>query len=163
MSNEHMLAPRKLQVEPQPSAEELPLKVAFATSNRRQVEQHFGSAQGMLIYGVDQAEWHILAAIEYNETAQPTHDRLPARIHDLAGCAAVFCNACGASAIRQLLDHGIHPVKVNEGAEIHTLLAELQQELQGKPMGWLARSLKQMKHPPSDDASRLQALMDEEW
>lgn len=154
---------RKLHVEPKPQEGEFPLKVAFATGNRRQVEQHFGSARGMLIYGVDNSEWRILEAIEYAEGEQKAHDRLPARINDLAGCAAVFCNACGASAIRQLLERGIHPVKVGEGADIHTLLQELQQELQGKPMGWLARSLKQVTRAPTNEADRLQALMDEEW
>lgn len=158
-----MTTERKLHIEPQPQDGELPLKVAFATANRRQVEQHFGSARGILIYGVDSREWRILAAIEYAGAEPKAHDRLPARINDLAGCAAVFCNACGASAIRQLLERGIHPVKVDEGADIHTLLLELQQELQGKPMGWLARSLKQVKRAPNNEAERLQALMDEEW
>lgn len=158
-----MTTERKLHIEPQPQAGEFAIKVAFATANRRQVEQHFGSARGMLIYGVDKTEWRILAAIEYAEGEQRAHDRLPARIADLAECAAVFCNACGASAIRQLLDRGIHPVKVAEGADIHTLLQQLQQELQGKPMGWLARSLKHIERAPSNEAERLQALMDEEW
>ncbi|QSX34167.1 hypothetical protein JYB87_02660 [Shewanella avicenniae] len=163
MSTFHGYSERKLHIEPQPREGEFPLKVAFATGNRRQVEQHFGSARGMLIYGVDKNEWRILEAIEYAEGEQRAHDRLPARINDLAGCAAVFCNACGASAIRQLLERGIHPVKVAEGVEIHSLLQELQQELQGKPMGWLARSLKQVQRAPRGEAERLQALMDEEW
>ncbi|MDF0535862.1 NifB/NifX family molybdenum-iron cluster-binding protein [Shewanella sp. A32] len=154
---------RKLYVEPLPDAE-FQLKVAFATLDRRHVDQHFGSARSVLIYGIGREQWAILEAIEYPEDDSRTHDRLPARIRDLSHCSAIFCNACGASAIRQLLDKGIHPVKVMEGSEIHQLLDDIRQELNGTPMGWLARSLKQLDEQPQEHCSdRLQALMDEEW
>ncbi|MCL1074741.1 NifB/NifX family molybdenum-iron cluster-binding protein [Shewanella dokdonensis] len=154
---------RKLHVEPLPDAK-FQIKVAFATLDRRHVDQHFGSARSVLVYGVGHEQWSILEAIEYPQDDSRTHDRLPARIRDLSHCAAIFCNACGASAIRQLLDQGIHPVKVAEGCDIHQLLEDIRQELNGTPMGWLARSLKQLEAPPQQDGrERLQALMDEEW
>lgn len=136
------ISERKLHVEPRPEEEAFTLKVAFATHDRKNVDQHFGSCKSMLVYGVNVQEWHLLEAIEYAELPADTHNKLPARISDLTGCAAVFCNACGASAIRQLLEKNIHPVKVTEGREIHELLVTIQDELAGEPGGWLARAIK---------------------
>ncbi|SHO56811.1 NifB/NifX family molybdenum-iron cluster-binding protein [Vibrio quintilis] len=160
------ISERKLHVEPRPEEEAFTLKVAFATHDRKNVDQHFGSCKSMLVYGVNVQEWHLLEAIEYAELPADTHNKLPARISDLTGCAAVFCNACGASAIRQLLEKNIHPVKVTEGREIHELLVTIQDELAGEPGGWLARAIKrkeQEDEPEGKKAQRLSQLIDEEW
>ncbi|MEF1292090.1 NifB/NifX family molybdenum-iron cluster-binding protein [Vibrio sp. M260118] len=154
---------RKLHVEPPSDGYELAIKVAFATSDRHLVDQHFGSAEGMLIYGVAKQEWHLLEAIEYSESDGQTHQRLPNRINDLKGCAAVYCIACGASAIRQLLGEDINPVRVEPGYDIHLLLQKLQIELRTQPAGWLARALKRSQSGEGKQQNRLQNLMDEEW
>jgi nitrogen fixation protein NifX len=157
---------RKLHVEPSPGEAEFSLKVAFTTLDRHHVDQHFGTAKCVLVYGVNKEHWSLLEAIEYPSINEGTHEKLPARIADLDGCAAIYCNACGASAIRQLLGKEINPVKVSEGANIHTLLSEIQDELQGTPTGWLSRALKTEERKKQDNASvqgRLSKLMDEEW
>lgn len=157
---------RKLHIEPSPDEAGFSLKIAFTTLDRQHVDQHFGTAKCLLIYGIDRAHWSLLEAIEYPVSDDKTHEKLPARIADLKGCAAVYCNACGVSAIRQLLGENINPVKVSEGANIHILLAEMQEELKGTPTGWLGRALKQEERRKQSQASeqdRLSKLMDEEW
>ncbi len=154
---------RRLYLPPEPTQENLRLKVAFATSDRQTVDQHFGSAEGVLIFGIYSTEWHLLEAIEYN-TSGPRHDKLPSRIEDLAGCSAIFCNACGASAIRQLLEQDIQPVKVHARCDIHMLLAEVMSEVGSTQSGWLSRALKKSKQPDSSDIEkRLTQLIDEDW
>jgi len=155
---------RRLQIEPGPNECDFKIKVAFATQNRQSVDQHFGSSLGMLIYGIAEQEWHLLEAIEYS-VSDRVHDKLPSRINDLSECSAVFCNACGAAAIRQLIEQNIQPIKVHEGYSIHQLLSEVQQELQQGPSGWLARAMKQREEPETPESSqeRLSQLMDEEW
>lgn len=157
---------RKLHVEPAPDEAQFDIKVAFVTQDRQRVDQHFGTAKGVLIYGVSEQSWSLLEAIEYPIVSEQTHAKLPGRITDLKGCAAVYCNACGAAAIRQLLADEINPVRVSEGSDIHQLISELQLELRGTPMGWLGRALKQAKRECSNSGSqadRLNALMDEDW
>ncbi|WP_394153676.1 NifB/NifX family molybdenum-iron cluster-binding protein [Vibrio maritimus] len=156
---------RKLHVEPRPDFTELLVNVAFATSDRHKVDQHFGSAKGMLIFGIGKTEWHLLEAIEYPDPKGDTHQKLPNRIRDLHGCAAVYCVACGASAIRQLLGEDINPVKVDSGQDIHCLLSQIQAQLQARPSGWLFRSIAKHKSSKSSDSeqNRLEDLMDEEW
>ncbi len=77
----------------------------------------------------------------------------------------MFCNACGAAAIRQLIEKNIQPIKVHEGYDIHQLLSELQQELKEGPSGWLARAMKQRDEStaPENNQERLSQLMDEDW
>lgn len=159
---------RKLHVEPRPDEEQFSLKIAFATKDRVHVDQHFGTAKCVLIYGVGTQSWSLLEAIEYPDIDGKRHDKLPCRIRDLAemSCAAIFCNACGVSAIRQLLGSDINPVKVQEGADIHRLIAELQTELSGKPTGWVGRAVKaaeQETKSEKSDERRLAQLMDEDW
>lgn len=155
---------RRLHVEPSPDASSFKVKVAFATHDRQTVDQHFGSSLGMLIYGISEQDWHLIEAIEYS-VSDRVHDKLPSRINDLAECSAVFCNACGAAAIRQLIEQNIQPIKVREGYDIHQLLSEMQQELQQGPSGWLARAMKQREDVQTAENSqqRLSQLMDEEW
>ncbi|MEI8633972.1 NifB/NifX family molybdenum-iron cluster-binding protein [Vibrio sp. PP-XX7] len=88
---------RKLHVAPDPDEQDFCLKVGFMTLDRQHVDQHFGSAKTVLIYGVNRSGWHVLEAIEYPGQSDAPHHRLPTRIQDLQACAAVFCNACGAS------------------------------------------------------------------
>lgn len=157
---------RKLHVEPLPNANQYSLKVAFATRDRHHIDQHFGTAKCVLIYGVSKQQWSLVEAIEYPNVDENTHNKLPARINDLESCAAIYCNACGAAAIRQLLAHDIHPVKVHEGTSIHAQVTDIQTELNGKPMGWLARALKQAERKKESTVAiedRLDRLMDEEW
>jgi nitrogen fixation protein NifX len=160
------ISERKLHIEPAPESSQFRHKVAFATIDRQHVDQHFGSAKCMLIYGVNESSWMLLEAVEYADHPGSTHDKLPTRISDLKACSAVFCNACGASAIRQLIEQGIHPVKVREGSLIHQLLADIVNELKGEAVGWLARANKLTRKSvqQSDDAQgRLAQLMDEDW
>ncbi len=160
------ISERKFHIEPMPQASDFNLKVGFTTLGRQQVDQHFGSSKCVLIYGVNEKEWHLLEAVEYAENAQTAHDKLPTRIGDLTQCAAIFCNACGPSAIRQLLEKGIHPVKVPEGTGIHELLSGIQEELQTEPTGWLARALKvsgELQQDKTEKTQRLSQLMDEDW
>jgi len=121
---------------------ETALKVAFATSDGKSVNQHFGSAQGFAIYAVTMEQVTLLEVIEFEKHVQDgNEDKLGAKLVMLEGCAAVYSQAIGASAIRQLLARNIQPVKVTEGAEIADSLAALQEELKAGPSSWLAKAI----------------------
>lgn len=137
------------------------LKVAFATSDRKTVNQHFGSARSFAIYGVDMDEARLLTVTEFGDLAQDgNEDKLAVKLEMLAECIAVYCRACGASAVRQLLALGVQPVKVSEGAQISELIAALQQELKEGPPNWLAKALRRNQ---VDDSGRFDAMESEGW
>ena len=138
---------------------ETALKIAFCTDDMKLVNQHFGSAKTFALYSVDVERSELLEAAEFgkldqdgnedkfagSEFGQPkagpargelqggNEHKLATKIALLEGCAAVYCEAIGASAIRQLQAAGIQPVKVNRGSQITDLLEDFQAELRSGP------------------------------
>lgn len=93
---------RKLQVVDDSDDSTL-LKVAFATSDRVTVDQHFGSSESFVLYGVDMDQSRLLNVVEFGALSQDgNEDKLSAKLELLEGCIAVYCRACGASALRAL-------------------------------------------------------------
>lgn len=138
------------------------LKVAFATADGQIVDQHFGSAKSFAIYGVNQDTGKLLSIAQFGELVQDgNEDKLAHKFKLLDGCIAVYCRACGASALRQLLALGIQPVKVNEDAKITDLVSDLQQELRNGPSNWLAKAMR--KSTLTDDKSKFDAMASEGW
>ena len=121
---------------------ETALKIAFCTDDMKLVNQHFGSAKTFAIYAVDVERSELLEAAEFGKLDQDgNEDKLATKIALLEGCAAVYCEAIGASAIRQLQAAGIQPVKVNRGSQITDLLEDFQAELRTGPSAWVAKAL----------------------
>ena len=118
------------------------VKIAFATSDRRAVNQHFGAAESFAIYEVGESEARLIEVAEFIETAMDGHEgKLAAKVELLGDCAAVYCNAVGASAIQQLLAKSIQPMRVDEGSLIDELLSGLQRSMSNEPPLWLAKHL----------------------
>jgi nitrogen fixation protein NifX len=137
------------------------LKVAFATTDMQTVNQHFGSAKSFAMYMVNPEGASLLEAAQFGKLDQDgDEDKLVAKIAMLDGCAAVYCQAIGSSAIRQLVTRGVQPVKVAEGAEITGLIEALQNEMRQGPSTWLAKAIAKHKGP---NMSRFDAMEDEGW
>lgn len=140
---------------------ETAIKVAFATSDMENVDQHFGSAKSFAIYAVDLEQAQLLEAAQFGELAQDgNEDKLAAKIALIGDCAAVYCQAIGASAIKQLLAHGIQPVKVQDDSKIKALIGVLQAELQTGPSAWVAKALGKHKSP---DPGRFEQMEVDGW
>jgi nitrogen fixation protein NifX len=140
---------------------ETALKIAFATTDMNTVNQHFGSAKSFAIYAVDRDHAQLLEAAQFGELSQDgNEDKLSVKIELLDGCAAVYCQAIGGSAINQLIAKNIQPVKVHEGSKIKDLIADLQTEIKAGPSSWLAKAINQYKSP---DPERFNKMADEGW
>ncbi len=132
------------------------VKIAFATSDRRAVNQHFGAAEAFAVYELGENEARLVEVAEFIETAMDGHEgKLAAKVELLGDCAAVYCNAVGASAIQQLLAKSIQPMRVEEGVLIDELLLGLQKNLANDPPVWMAKHLKKQAGGGFD--------ADEEW
>ncbi|GAA5214934.1 NifB/NifX family molybdenum-iron cluster-binding protein [Corallincola platygyrae] len=140
------------------------VKIAFATGDREHVDQHFGSARSFLIYALDEDLHHLVEVVEFKPTAGGHDDgKLQPKFKALEGCAAVHFIACGPPAIRQLLNMGVQPVKVEEGSDIHGLLDAARTELNEVPDSWLAKTLAKKRSDKADELARLVNMLDEEW
>ena len=137
------------------------LKIAFATTDMETVNQHFGSAKSFALYAVDQEEAHFLEAAQFGELNQDgNEDKLSVKLDLLDGCAAVYCQAVGGSAINQLIARNIQPVKVHENSKIKALIVDLQTEMKAGPSSWLAKAINQHKGP---DPERFNKMAEEGW
>lgn len=152
---------RQLRVLDDDDSDSTLLKVAFATSDGKVVDQHFGSAQGFAIYGVNPERVQLLTLSEFGPLEQDgNEDKLVSKLALLQGCIAVYSRACGASALRQLLAIEVQPVKVPEDALIEELLAALQAELREGPSSWLAKAIQRHR---GVDPSRFDSMEAEGW
>jgi nitrogen fixation protein NifX len=156
-----MTLERRMRVVSPDDDELVGLKVAFATTNMRTVNQHFGSAQSFAMFHVDPERAVLLEVAEFGKLAQDgNEDKLAAKLDMLTGCAAVYCLAAGSSAVQQLLARGIQPVKVAEDAEINDLLESLQDEMRQGPSSWVAKAISKVKGP---DMNRFDDMEAEGW
>ncbi len=137
------------------------VRVAFASTDMKQVNQHFGAAEAFAIYAVDMERTELLEVVQFGELAMDgNEDKLAAKIASLNDCIAVYSQAVGASAVGQLKSKGIQPVKVSPGALISDLLESLQEQLREGPSAWLARAIEEQKPV---DPNRFQAMEAEGW
>ncbi len=148
---------RHLRLVESTKAHAMKVKIAFATSDRREVNQHFGAAEAFAVYELSESETRLIEVAEFIETAMDGHEgKLAAKVDLLGDCAAVYCNAVGASAIQQLLAKGIQPMRVDEGTLIDELLCGLLKSMANEPPVWLAKHLKKQ-------SSAASFAEDEEW
>ncbi len=137
------------------------VKVAFASADRKHVDQHFGAAEGFVIYRVDAAGSELLEVAQFGRLDMDgNEDKLAAKIEALGDCVAVYCQAIGASAIGQLKPRGIQPIKVTPDTPIDGLLGGLRRELAEGPSPWLARAME--RHAPQR-ADRFDLMEAEGW
>ena len=140
---------------------ETAIKVAFATTDMLHVNQHFGSARSFAIYAVDPEQAELLEAAQFGELAQDgNEDKLAYKIQLLDGCAAVYCQAVGASAIKQIVAQGIQPIKVHEGCLINNLITDLQNEMKAGPSSWLAKAIRQKQ---GSDPLKFDQMEEDGW
>ena len=141
--------------------QETALRLAFASTDMKHVDQHFGSAESFVIYAVDMEEARLLEVIQFGRLSQDgNEDKLVDKIKALEGCIAVYSQAVGSSAVAKLKAQGIQPVKVAAGAEISDMLESVQEELRSGPATWLARAIESQK--PADP-NRFAAMEQEGW
>ena len=134
------------------------LKVAFASSNRKQVNQHFGSANMFLVYEITKDSSQLLENLQFADEAQDGNEsKLIAKLDALQSCQMVYCNAIGQSAVAQLMKRGIQPMRIDEQLEISNLIKSLQKQLSDPTDPLISRLTKQQ------NAGRFEQLAAESW
>jgi len=126
----------------------LTLRVAFASSDRLRVNQHFGAAEGFFVYDVTTEKTNLSAVGEFPAAVMDgNEDKLATKIEFLSGCAAVFVMAVGGSAIKQLLAAGVQPVRIAEIDRVGDLLAEIQTGMRDGGVPWIDKALAASRRP----------------
>lgn len=138
------------------------IKVAFASTDRTRVNQHFGAAEGFAVYEVTPDKATLVGVAEFAEEAMDgNEDKLTAKVDFLAGCAAVYVMAIGASAIKKLMAAGVQPIRINEVDAIDDLLAEISKAMTEGGVAWIDRAL--ALQAKAKDEDRFASMEEEGW
>jgi nitrogen fixation protein NifX len=138
------------------------LRIAFASTDRMRVNQHFGAAEGFAIYEVTPDKATLVGVGEFAEEAMDgNEDKLAAKVDFLAGCAAVYVMAIGASAIKKLVAKGIQPIRVGEVDAVDDLLVEISRAMNEGGVAWIDRAVAAQARAGAED--RFAAMEDEGW
>jgi nitrogen fixation protein NifX len=120
------------------------MKVAFASTDKVHVDEHFGQAEEFYIWeiGPEQAAFSGVVQVQ-SEADAPGHsdDKIEARSAALADCALVYVGEIGGPAAARLVAKKIHPIKSKEREPITVVVEKLQQVLQGNPPPWLRKAM----------------------
>jgi nitrogen fixation protein NifX len=138
------------------------LKVAFASTDRTRVNQHFGAAEGFVVYEVTPEKAILVGVAEFAEEAMDgNEDKLGAKVDFLEGCAAVYVMAIGASAIKKLMAKGIQPIRVDEVDAIDDLLFDIAKAITEGGVAWVDRAIAAQTKAKSED--RFASMEEEGW
>ncbi|HJV93267.1 MAG TPA: NifB/NifX family molybdenum-iron cluster-binding protein [Azonexus sp.] len=138
------------------------IKVAFASTDRLRVNQHFGAAEGFAIYEVTPDKATLVGVGEFaEESMDGNEDKLIAKVDFLEGCAAVYVMAIGASAIKKLMAKGIQPIRINEVDAVDDLLAEISKAMTEGGVAWIDRAIAAQTKAKAED--RFANMEEEGW
>lgn len=128
----------------------LSMKVAFASTDKVHIDEHFGQAEEFYIWeiGPDAAAFTGVIQVQA-EADMPGHsdDKIEARGAALADCALVYVAEIGGPAAARLVQKRIHPLKSKDREPITEVVAKLQDVLKGNPPPWLRKAMLKSERP----------------
>lgn len=123
------------------------------------MDQHFGAAEGFVLYTIDSERARLAGVMEFSPHAMDGNEnKLNDKIQALSGCAAMYCLAVGGSAVRQLLAAGIQPMKLDAPQPIDELLQALSEAIRDGGVLWIDKRL----HHDADP-ERFERMAEEGW
>ena len=138
------------------------IRVAFASTDRHRVNQHFGAAEGFAIYEVSPERATLVGVGEFaEESMDGNENKLGAKVDFLDGCAAVYVMAIGASAIKKLLAKGVQPIRVDAVDAVDDLLLEISKAMTEGGVAWIDRALAAQAKLKAAD--RFASMAEEGW
>jgi nitrogen fixation protein NifX len=126
------------------------MKVAYATTDGVNVDEHFGRCGRFVIYefakeGYERAEERVFSegrdeAVESTKGMGPEHDdAVNAKIEKLSDCSIICVTNIGGPSAARLSRKGIIPVKVKEVTGIDESARRLMETIKGSPPPWLRK------------------------
>ena len=117
------------------------MKVAFASTDKIHVNQHFGRAEEFYIWNIGPEEAEFSGVVQVSTAGDDEADRIETRCSGLADCALVYVAEIGGPAAARLVQKKIHPLKSKTCEPISEVIEKLQEVLQGTPPPWLRKAL----------------------
>jgi nitrogen fixation protein NifX len=128
------------------------MKVAFATTDGVQVNEHFGRAGMFAVYEVKEQGYSFVemrkfaegrdTAVEETKGMKEVHDELvQKKVDSLGDCKIVYLTEIGGPSAARLVKKGMMPVKVKEKVTIEESLKRLSETIKKSPPPWLRKAI----------------------
>jgi nitrogen fixation protein NifX len=128
------------------------MKVAFATTDGINVDEHFGRAGMFAVYeltgdGYKFKEMRKFSegkdkSIEDTKGMGPVHDdRVQGKVDKLADCRIIYLTEIGGPSAARLVKKNVMPIKVKEIVSIEESLSRLLETVKASPPPWLRKAM----------------------
>jgi nitrogen fixation protein NifX len=116
------------------------MKVAFATKDLLNVDDHFGWAKQFAIYDITK-DGYSLFKVATTDAEDPIEedDKISAKLALIDGVSIIYCQAIGANAAARVVKAQIHPVKIPDSPSIESVLDKMLDMLKTNPPPWIRR------------------------
>ncbi len=123
------------------------MKVAFASTDKVHIDEHFGKAEEFYIWDIGPEEAAFSGIVQLKAEEGYIDDKIEARTAVLADCALVYVGEIGGPAAARLVQKKIHPIKSKEHEPITAVVEKLQEVLKGNPPPWLRKAMMKGERP----------------
>jgi nitrogen fixation protein NifX len=129
------------------------MKVAFATTDGKQVDEHFGRAGMFAIYDIVEtghrfvemrkfADGMDMAVVDTKDMGALHDDAVQNKVDRLSDCKLIYLTEIGGPSAARLVKKGIMPMKMKEIVSIESALGQLLDTIQKSPPPWIKKALK---------------------
>jgi nitrogen fixation protein NifX len=138
-----MIRTRRLTIVTGHTRKGLAMKVAFASTDKVHIDEHFGQAEVFYLWevGPEAAAFCGIVQVKAESEAGHSDDKIEARSSALNDCALVYVAEIGGPAAARLVAKKIHPVKSREQEPIAAVIEKLQEVLKNNPPPWLKKAM----------------------
>ena len=128
------------------------MKVAFATTDGVNVDEHFGRAGMFAVYELTKDTYQFIELRKFAEgrdseieetkgMGQIHDDRVQSKVDKLADCKIIYLTEIGGPSAARLVKKGIMPLKVKEVTAIEESLQQLSETVKKAPPPWLKKAI----------------------
>lgn len=130
------------------------MKVAFATTDAKNIDEHFGRSGKFAIYEFSKDGYRFLevrtfaegedrAITETRDMGEVHEGRVQSKVDRLADCKIIYLTEIGGPSAARLVQKGIMPLKMKEVTPIEAALKQLLASVQKTPPPWLRKAMQQ--------------------
>jgi nitrogen fixation protein NifX len=128
------------------------MKVAFATTDGKQVDEHFGRAGMFAIHDIAEtghrfvemrkfADGMDMAVVDTKDMGALHDDAVQNKVDRLSDCKLIYLTEIGGPSAARLVKKGIMPMKMKEIVSIESALDQLLETIRKSPPPWLRKAL----------------------
>jgi nitrogen fixation protein NifX len=128
------------------------MKIAFATTDNINVNEHFGRAGSFAVYEMTEDGYRFVEIRKFadgmdrtvvdSRDSGPLHESaVQNKVDRLADCKLIYLTEIGGPSAARLVQKGIMPMKVKEPIAIERALKLLDETLKTSPSPWLRKAM----------------------